>query len=58
MIYYNCTSTDSTKEDVMIELKNLTKSFGKTKVLENLNCQIPDFNIYDLFMIWRVNELK
>ncbi len=48
MIYYNCTSTDSTKEDVMIELKNLTKSFGKTKVLENLNCQIPDGAIYGL----------
>ena len=33
----------------MIELKNLSKAFGKDKqVIENLNCTIPDNAIYGL----------
>ncbi len=32
----------------MIEIKNLTKGFGKTLVLDNLNCTIKDNAIYGL----------
>lgn len=32
----------------MITIKNLSKSFGGRKVLENLNCNICDNSIYGL----------
>ena len=32
----------------MIEAKNLSKSFGKTEVLKDMNCIIKDGSIYGL----------
>ena len=38
----------SKEEFLMIEAKDLSKSFGKTDVLKNMNCIIKDGSIYGL----------